>query len=163
MANVSFEFLVVSEKSSDPSRSTKNPAFGLRITVFRPLVKSMIGLSTASAPAAIDQARPPFGPMEIPPRVEMPKAKNPITEKERTLYEQLCVTEAELSVKTAALAETERKLAQDFGVSRTPVREALAQLEREGFVRSVPRRGIYVVLSGKLRMTRRLMLGVLRQ
>src|SRR5690349_14128273 len=39
----------------------------------------------------------------------------------------------------------ERQLAQDFGVSRTPVREAMAQLEREGFVRSVPRRGIYVV------------------
>src|SRR5580658_2554247 len=32
----------------------------------------------------------------------------------------------------------ERSLAQDFGVSRTPVREAMAQLEREGFVRSVP-------------------------
>ncbi len=39
----------------------------------------------------------------------------------------------------------ERKLAADFGISRTPVREAIAQLEREGFVRSVPRRGIYVV------------------
>ncbi len=39
----------------------------------------------------------------------------------------------------------ERSLAQDFGVSRTPVREAMAQLEREGFVRSVPRRGVYVV------------------
>jgi DNA-binding GntR family transcriptional regulator len=38
----------------------------------------------------------------------------------------------------------ERQLAQDFGVSRTPVREAMAQLEREGFVRSVPRRGVYV-------------------
>jgi DNA-binding GntR family transcriptional regulator len=39
----------------------------------------------------------------------------------------------------------ERSLAQDFGISRTPVREAMAQLEREGFVRSVPRRGVYVV------------------
>ena len=39
----------------------------------------------------------------------------------------------------------ERRLAHDFGISRTPVREAMAQLEREGFVRSVPRRGIYVV------------------
>ncbi len=39
----------------------------------------------------------------------------------------------------------ERQLAQDLGISRTPVREAMAQLEREGFVRSVPRRGIYVV------------------
>ncbi len=39
----------------------------------------------------------------------------------------------------------ERKLALDFGISRTPVREAMAQLESEGFVRLVPRRGIYVV------------------
>src|SRR6266481_9581706 len=39
----------------------------------------------------------------------------------------------------------ERRLASDLGISRTPVREAMAQLEREGFVRSVPRRGIYVV------------------
>ena len=39
----------------------------------------------------------------------------------------------------------ERSLAQEFGISRTPVREAMAQLEREGFVRSVPRRGVYVV------------------
>lgn len=43
----------------------------------------------------------------------------------------------------------ERKLAQDFGISRTPVREAMAQLESEGFVRAVPRRGIYVVRKTK--------------
>jgi DNA-binding GntR family transcriptional regulator len=43
----------------------------------------------------------------------------------------------------------ERKLAQEFGISRTPVREAMAQLESEGFVRSVPRRGIYVVRKTK--------------
>ena len=39
----------------------------------------------------------------------------------------------------------ERQLASDLGISRTPVREAMAQLEREGFVRPVPRRGLYVV------------------
>src|ERR1700739_4010867 len=43
----------------------------------------------------------------------------------------------------------ERSLAQDSGVSPTPVREAMAQLEREGFVRSVPRRGVYVVRKTK--------------
>jgi len=43
----------------------------------------------------------------------------------------------------------ERQLANDLGISRTPVREAMAQLEREGFVRSVPRRGIYVVRKSK--------------
>ncbi len=43
----------------------------------------------------------------------------------------------------------ERSLAHDFGISRTPVREAMAQLERDGFVRSVPRRGVYVVRKTK--------------
>ncbi len=43
----------------------------------------------------------------------------------------------------------ERSLAQEFGISRTPVREAMAQLEREGFVRLVPRRGVYVVRKTK--------------
>lgn len=43
----------------------------------------------------------------------------------------------------------ERRLAQDFGISRTPVREAMAQLESEGFVRAVPRRGIFVVRKTK--------------
>jgi len=43
----------------------------------------------------------------------------------------------------------ERQLASDLGISRTPVREAMAQLEREGVVRSVPRRGIYVVRKTK--------------
>lgn len=43
----------------------------------------------------------------------------------------------------------ERQLASDLGVSRTPIREALGLLEQEGFVRSVPRRGIYVVRKSK--------------
>jgi len=43
----------------------------------------------------------------------------------------------------------ERQLSQDLGVSRTPIREAMTVLEQEGFVRSVPRRGIYVVRKTK--------------
>src|SRR5260370_33980680 len=43
----------------------------------------------------------------------------------------------------------ERQLAQDFGISRTAVREAMVQIELDGFVRSVPRRGVYVVRKTK--------------
>ena len=43
----------------------------------------------------------------------------------------------------------ERQLCQDLGVSRTPIREALSILEQEGFVRSIPRRGIHVVRKTK--------------
>ncbi len=43
----------------------------------------------------------------------------------------------------------ERQLSQDLGMSRTPVREALSVLEQEGFVRSVPRRGLIVMRKSK--------------
>ncbi|WP_029004945.1 GntR family transcriptional regulator [Azorhizobium doebereinerae] len=43
----------------------------------------------------------------------------------------------------------ERQLSEKLGVSRTPIREAMTLLEQEGFVRSVPRRGIFVVRKTK--------------
>ncbi len=38
----------------------------------------------------------------------------------------------------------ERKLAQQLGASRTPIREALARLEQEGFVQIRPRKGVFL-------------------
>jgi len=43
----------------------------------------------------------------------------------------------------------ERQLVQALGVSRTPIREALSILEQEGFVRTVARRGIFIVRKSK--------------
>jgi len=42
-----------------------------------------------------------------------------------------------------------RQLAKDLGVSRTPIREALARLEQEGLVSTIPRRGVFVVRKTK--------------
>ena len=41
-------------------------------------------------------------------------------------------------------AISERQLAEQLNVSKTPVREALAQLRNEGLVNIVPRKGVYV-------------------
>ena len=38
----------------------------------------------------------------------------------------------------------EAMLAEDLGYSRTPVREALSRIEDEGFIRIMPKKGIYV-------------------
>ncbi|WP_332684432.1 GntR family transcriptional regulator [Bosea sp. (in: a-proteobacteria)] len=43
----------------------------------------------------------------------------------------------------------ERQLSERLGVSRTPVREAVAMLEQEGLVKSLPRRGIMVLKKTK--------------
>lgn len=43
----------------------------------------------------------------------------------------------------------ERHLAEELGVSRTPVREALTLLEKDGLVQMIPRRGAFVVRKTK--------------
>ncbi len=43
----------------------------------------------------------------------------------------------------------ERRLADELGVSRTPVREAISRLEQEGLVKTIPRRGAFVVRKSK--------------
>ncbi|MGI9482526.1 MAG: GntR family transcriptional regulator, partial [Hyphomicrobiales bacterium] len=49
----------------------------------------------------------------------------------------------------AELKLDERSLSEQFGISRTPLREALARLDQEGLVRIMPRRGIYIVRKSK--------------
>ena len=43
----------------------------------------------------------------------------------------------------------ERQLSRALGVSRTPLREAMTRLEQEGFLRTVPRRGVFIVRKTK--------------
>jgi DNA-binding GntR family transcriptional regulator len=43
----------------------------------------------------------------------------------------------------------ERTLGEALGVSRTPIREAMTLLEQEGFLRTEPRRGVFIVRKTK--------------
>ncbi len=70
----------------------------------------------------------------------------------RTLaYEALkaAITKMDIYGRSDEIRLDERKLSQDLGVSRTPVREALTVLEQEGFVRSEARRGVFVIRKSK--------------
>lgn len=55
------------------------------------------------------------------------------------------ITNADIYNPANDLRLDERQLMRALGVSRTPVREALSILEQEGFLRTVPRRGIFIV------------------
>src|SRR5580693_3664308 len=93
----------------------------------------------ATGPAPADQPRLRIEPLEV----------------SISLRRQACeaikraITEMDLYGQPGEIRLDERQLSHELGVSRTPIREALSILEQEGFVRSVPRRGIVVVRKSK--------------
>jgi DNA-binding GntR family transcriptional regulator len=54
------------------------------------------------------------------------------------------ITSMNVYTEDAELRLDERRMSEQLGISRTPVREALARLEQEGFVEIQPRRGVYI-------------------
>jgi len=56
---------------------------------------------------------------------------------------------AELNGSADPIRVDERALAEQLGVSRTPIREATRQLAAEGFIKMIPRQGIYVAVKTK--------------
>lgn len=59
------------------------------------------------------------------------------------------IADADIYQSREEIRLDERVLSETLGVSRTPVREAMTLLEQEGFLRMVPRRGIYIVRKSK--------------
>ncbi len=62
------------------------------------------------------------------------------------IYDALrsAILEMDIYEPDADLRLDERKIADQLGVSRTPIREALARLEQDGFVEIQPRKGVFV-------------------
>jgi len=59
------------------------------------------------------------------------------------------IADTDIYNPTQELRLDERQLTAALGMSRTPIREALSLLEQEGFIRTIPRRGIYIVRKSK--------------
>src|SRR6202167_6575406 len=59
------------------------------------------------------------------------------------------IAETDIYDPAQELRLDERQLTAALGVSRTPIREALSLLEQEGFIRTLPRRGIYIIRKSK--------------
>jgi DNA-binding GntR family transcriptional regulator len=57
--------------------------------------------------------------------------------------------EADINTHSGEVRLDERQLSLSLGVSRTPIREAMTLLEQEGLLRTVPRRGIFIVRKTK--------------
>ena len=62
---------------------------------------------------------------------------------------KLAIADMDIYDPKQELRLDERQLRTALGVSRTPIREALSLLEQEGFIRTIPRRGIYIVRKSK--------------
>lgn len=62
------------------------------------------------------------------------------------VYEMLRAAITDMNIYDSAtdLRLDERDLAEQLGVSRTPLREAVARLERDGLVEVQPRKGVFV-------------------
>lgn len=62
------------------------------------------------------------------------------------VYEMLrnAITEMNIYDEETDLRLDERSLAEQLGVSRTPLREAIARLERDGLLEVLPRKGVFV-------------------
>lgn len=62
------------------------------------------------------------------------------------VYESLkdAIMGVDIYAEGAELRLDERTLSEQLGVSRTPLREAIARLERDGLVLVVPRKGVYL-------------------
>jgi|SRR6185437_11559402 DNA-binding GntR family transcriptional regulator len=84
------------------------------------------------------------------PTLDMPRLDTSTSfAKEAYLALKRAITAMDIYGHPDEIRLDERRLSEGLGVSRTPIREAMTLLEQEGFVRTRPRRGIFVVRKTK--------------
>ncbi|CAB3755978.1 GntR family transcriptional regulator [Paraburkholderia solisilvae] len=95
-------------------------------------------LTIAASPASTEARATPFA-LSLQPL-------NPGASLRDLAYAKLrqAIAEADIYGSREAIRLDERNLTEALGVSRTPIREAMTLLEQEGFLRAVPRRGMFI-------------------
>ena len=84
------------------------------------------------------------------PTIDVPRLDTSTTfRKEAYAALKRAITAMDIYDHAQEIRLDERRLSEGLGVSRTPIREAMTLLEQEGFVRTRPRRGIFVVRKTK--------------
>ena len=91
-----------------------------------------------------DPSPPPAARLAVKPLAAAPSFRD-----RAYLALKEAITAMDIYGQTGEVRLDERQLSQQLGVSRTPIREAMTLLEQEGFVRTRPRRGIFVVRKTK--------------
>lgn len=87
-------------------------------------------------------------PQPLPLALEPLNANVSIVDRAYTALKE-AITAADIYAQREEIRLDERQLSRALGVSRTPIREAMTLLEHEGFLRTVPRRGVFIVRKTK--------------
>lgn len=91
----------------------------------------------------------PVGKLD-PPTLDVPRLDTGTSfRKEAYTALKRAITAMDIYSHPEEIRLDERRLSEGLGISRTPIREAMTLLEQEGFVRTRPRRGIFVVRKTK--------------
>ena len=92
----------------------------------------------------------PEGSARVAAKLDIPRLDNPASYRDLA-YAALkrAITALDIYGAAEEVRLDERALSADLGVSRTPIREAMTLLEQEGFLRTLPRRGVFIVRKTK--------------
>jgi DNA-binding GntR family transcriptional regulator len=91
-------------------------------------------------------------PQPLPIALEPLHASVSIVDRAYTALKEAIIA-ADIYAQREEIRLDERQLSRALGVSRTPIREAMTLLEHEGFLRTVPRRGVFIVRKTKKEIT----------
>jgi DNA-binding GntR family transcriptional regulator len=108
------------------------------------------GAQTRASPTDDISTMSDLAPSPPPPALDLRPISASVSLRDQAYHAlKQAITNADIYAHDEEIRLDERQLSESLGVSRTPIREAMTLLEREGFLRTVPRRGVFIVRKTK--------------